>query len=256
MGRPPLPCAARGVEGTGARDSGGSYDNGAASMTEPVTRTEDKAPAREAEAETQRQGPPRITRGRARLHAAGMPLDLERASAERDMRARRPNILTALVQARALERGARIVSLLALDFVAILGAIFTALALKELVRGDFVVRDVYHTALDYQAFVFLVTALLFARSGLYSRREARPGLTAIVAGLFWAAFVSLLFAVVNGLDFSSYYIFYGGLFFALIWVSALRWVYERVTALALRMLGRRRRTILVGSGKQIDAVAE
>ena len=39
--------------------------------------------------------------------------------------------------------------------------------------------------------------------------------------------MSLVFALVNGLDFSSYYIFYGGLFFALIWVSGLRWLYER-----------------------------
>src|SRR5205085_11013501 len=94
------------------------------------------------------------------------------------------------------------------------------------------------------------------RTGLYCRRGARAGLAAIVAGLFWAAFVALVYALVNGLDFSSYYIFYGGLFFALIWVSVGRWIYEHVTALALRALGRRRRTILVGSGKQIDAVAQ
>jgi exopolysaccharide biosynthesis polyprenyl glycosylphosphotransferase len=105
-------------------------------------------------------------------------------------------------------------------------------------------------------FVFLVTALMFARSGLYGQREARPGLTAIVAGLFWTTLVSVVFARVNGLEFSSYYIFYGGLFFGLVWISALRWLYERVTAVALRALGRTRRVILVGSGRQIDAVAD
>ena len=42
----------------------------------------------------------------------------------------------------------------------------------------------------------------------------------------------------NGLDFSSYYIFYGGLFFGLIWVTGLRWLYERTTGLVLRALGR------------------
>jgi exopolysaccharide biosynthesis polyprenyl glycosylphosphotransferase len=228
-------------------------------MTRQATRTDTPAGTQEQDAlERNRAGSPgtaRITGASARLRVAGLPLDLEQ-DVSRDVRARRPNLVNALVQARALERAARILSLLALDFVAILGAIFTALALKEIVRGDFVFSQVFHTALDYQTFVFLVTALLFARSGLYSRREARPGLTAIVAGLFEAAFVALVFALVNGLDFSSYYIFYGGLFFALIWVSALRWAYERATALALRALGRRRRTILVGSGKQIDAVAQ
>ena len=104
-------------------------------------------------------------------------------------------------------------------------------------------------------FVFLVTALLFSRSGLYSRREARPGFAAIVAGLTLAAMPAFAFAIVNGLEFSSYYIFYGGLFFGLIWVSTLRWGYERATALMLRALGRCRRAILVGSGEQIDAVA-
>ncbi len=227
-------------------------------MTRQATRTDTPAGTKERDAHAGAPagspGPARITGGRARLRVAGLPLDLEH-DVSRDVRARRPNIVNALIQARALERAARILSLLAIDFVAILGAICTALALKAIVRGDFVPREIFHTALDYQTFVFLVTALLFARSGLYSRREARPGLAAIVAGLFEAAFVSLVYALVNGLDFSSYYIFYGGLFFALIWVSALRWLYEHVTALGLRALGRRRRTILVGSGKQIDAVA-
>jgi exopolysaccharide biosynthesis polyprenyl glycosylphosphotransferase len=165
-------------------------------------------------------------------------------------------VITALIHARALERSARVLSLLALDFAAILAAIFTALAVKGLIRGGFGFDGVLQTALDYQAFVFLVTALLFARSGLYGQREARPGFAAIVGGLFWATFVALVFAVVNGLDFRSYYIFYGGLVFALVWVSGLRWLYERVTAAALRALGRRRRAILVGSGRQIDAVAQ
>jgi exopolysaccharide biosynthesis polyprenyl glycosylphosphotransferase len=98
--------------------------------------------------------------------------------------------------------------------------------------------------------------LMFARSGLYGQREARPGFTAIVANLFLTAVAALLFAVVNGLDFSSYYIFYGGLFFGLLWVAGLRFAYERVTGLALRVLGKRRRVLLVGSGGQIDAVAD
>jgi exopolysaccharide biosynthesis polyprenyl glycosylphosphotransferase len=228
-------------------------------MREHATRTDPPAGTGERDGLSHEDAPPlgpaRISAGRARLRVAGLPLDLEQEEVARDFRARRPSIVNALIHARAVERAARIVSLLGIDFLAILGAIFTALALKTIVRGDFVFSEVLHTALDYQAFVFLVTALLFARSGLYSRREARPGFAAIVAGLFEAAFVSLVYALVNGLDFSSYYIFYGGLFFGLIWVSSLRWLYERVTALGLRALGRRRRTILVGSGKQIDDVA-
>ena len=48
------------------------------------------------------------------------------------------------------------------------------------------------------AFAYLVTILLFARSGLYAERAQRPGLARIVSSLFQVTVVSLIFAVVNG----------------------------------------------------------
>jgi exopolysaccharide biosynthesis polyprenyl glycosylphosphotransferase len=180
---------------------------------------------------------------------------LEHVEVGRDVRARPPKLLGALRQAKAGQRLARVLSLLALDFGAVWGAIFSALALKEVVRGTFVFERVSSQTWEYLPFVFLVTALLFAGSGLYGSRGVRRGLTAIVAGLFKVAVVSLVFALVNGLDFSSYYIFYGGLFFGLVWVAGLRQLYERTTDVALAVLGRSRRAILVGSGDQIEAVA-
>jgi exopolysaccharide biosynthesis polyprenyl glycosylphosphotransferase len=173
----------------------------------------------------------------------------------RDVRARRPNLLEALRRANAPKRMARVASLLALDFCAVWAAIFSALAFKELLRGTYVFDRVSGQTWDYLPFVFLVTALLFARSDLYARREARPGLVAIVSGLFQVAAVSVVFALANGLDFRSYYVFYGGLFFGLVCVAGARWLYERLTGLALAASGHRRRAILVGSGDQIEVVA-
>jgi exopolysaccharide biosynthesis polyprenyl glycosylphosphotransferase len=185
--------------------------------------------------------------------ANGLPVTRDHHQVTKDVR--RPNLLAALRQARAPQRLGRVVSLLALDLAAVWGAIFTALAVKDLLKGGFVLDKVSGQAWDYLPFVFLVTALLFARSGLYGRRETRPGLAAIVSGLFWVVVVSLVFALVNGLEFSSYYIFYGGFVFGLAWVGGLRWLYERFTGLALGALGRTRRALLVGSGPQIEAVA-
>jgi exopolysaccharide biosynthesis polyprenyl glycosylphosphotransferase len=184
-----------------------------------------------------------------------IPATAEHSDISRDVRARRPSMLAALRQARVLPRLTRVTSLLALDFAAVWAAIFSALAFKELVRGNFVFSRVEDQTWDYLPFVFLVTALLFARSNLYSRREARPGLVAITACLFQVTIVSVIFALANGLEFSSYYIFYGGLFFGLVMVGGARWIYERVTDLVLRAFGRSRRAILVGSGHQIEAVA-
>jgi len=123
------------------------------------------------------------------------------------------------------------------------------------VRGDFELSEVWHATRDVVAFACLVTLLLFARSGLYAERASRPGLTRIVASLTQVAAVALIFALVQGQEFSSYYVFYGSLFFATVYVGSLRYLYERVTGVLLRAAGYHRRAILVGSGKHIEAVA-
>jgi exopolysaccharide biosynthesis polyprenyl glycosylphosphotransferase len=184
-----------------------------------------------------------------------IPASAEPRDVTRDVRARKPSLLAALRQARAPQRLLRVGSLLALDFGAVWAAIFSALAVKELVRDNFVFSRVEGQTWEYLPFVFLVTALLFARSDLYARRESRPGLVAITACLFQVTVVSVIFALANGLEFSSYYIFYGGLLFGLVLVGGARWTYERVTDLVLRVVGKSRRAILVGTGDQIEAVA-
>src|SRR3954454_9694260 len=181
------------------------------------------------------------------------PLDV--ALSDRDVRAKRPPVLSFLLRWATLRRAARVVSLLALDLVAIVLAIFTALCLKAAVRHAWDPQVSWQQAKDYVPFAFLVATLLFARSGLYADRAVRPGLTRIVACLFQTTVVALLFAVVNGEEFSSYYIFYGTLFFAVAYVSTARFGYEALTGLILRAAGYRRRAILVGTGSQIEAVA-
>jgi exopolysaccharide biosynthesis polyprenyl glycosylphosphotransferase len=173
----------------------------------------------------------------------------------RDVRSKRPPVLSFLLRLETLRRVARVVSLLALDVGGVFLAIFTAIALKAWVRGDFDPTEVWHGTKDIVAFACLVTVLLFARSGLYAGRAERPGLTRIVASLFQVAFVALIFAVVNGERFSSYYIFYGSLFFAVAYISSLRFLYEGATGMLLRAAGYQRRAVLVGTGAHIEAVA-
>jgi exopolysaccharide biosynthesis polyprenyl glycosylphosphotransferase len=196
---------------------------------------------------------PNADRGDAGTTVELPPFDV--ALAERDMRAKRPPVLSFLLRWATLRRAARVVSLLALDLAAIVLAIFTALCLKAAVRHAWEPQVSWEQAKDYVPFAFLVASLLFARSGLYADRAVRPGLTRIVACLFQTTVVALLFAVVNGEEFSSYYIFYGTLFFAVAYVSTARFAYEALTGVILRAAGYRRRAILVGTGSQIEAVA-
>ena len=90
----------------------------------------------------------------------------------------------------------RVVTLLALDFAGLFAAIFTALMVKAVVRyDDWALGDArYDEAKSLIAFAYLVTALLFARSGLYAERAQRPGLPKIVSSLFQVTVVALIFA--------------------------------------------------------------
>lgn len=178
-----------------------------------------------------------------------------RETGDHDMRRKRPPALSFLLRMSTARRVARVVSLLALDFVGISLAIFTALILKALVFDRVQFDAALHETERILPFAYLLTALLFARSGLYAARSLRPGLSRIVGSLFQVAFVALLFAVVSGEHFSSYYLFYGSLAFALLYVSSLRAGYEWLTGVILRAAGYRRRAVIVGTGKHIADVA-
>jgi exopolysaccharide biosynthesis polyprenyl glycosylphosphotransferase len=181
--------------------------------------------------------------------APGIPLP------PRDVRSRRPFLLRALIQLRTLRSLARIGSLGVLDAAGVFAAIWTALELKATVRDKSDFSLSYGQARDLAPLAILVTLLLFARSDLYADRAVRPGFTRVIASLFQATVVVMLFAIVKGEQFSSYYIFYGTLLFALIYVSAFRWLFEKATGALLRMGGYHRRAILVGTGAHIEAVA-
>ncbi|HEY8303666.1 MAG TPA: sugar transferase [Solirubrobacteraceae bacterium] len=172
------------------------------------------------------------------------------------MRSKRPPALSFLLRMDTMRRALRVLSLLALDLFGVAAAIFTALIIKAALLSNVVSASGAITETRrVLAFVYLLTALLFARSGLYAARSQRPGLSRIVGCLFEVAFVALLFAVVSGERFTSYYLFYGSLAFALVYVTTLRYLYERATGAVLRAAGYQRRAVLVGTGKHIHDVA-
>jgi exopolysaccharide biosynthesis polyprenyl glycosylphosphotransferase len=174
----------------------------------------------------------------------------------RDIRASRPYLLSALLNRDIYRRAARLLSLLLLDIAGVYLAIFSALGLKALFQGDFAFPEIASTTADFAPLACTVVVLLFAGRGLYGRRESRPGVPQILGALFQATIVALIFALVSGDEFSSYYIFYGSLVFAGVYVAGLRLSYESLTFPVLRSVGYRRRVVLVGTGDQIERVAK
>jgi exopolysaccharide biosynthesis polyprenyl glycosylphosphotransferase len=172
-----------------------------------------------------------------------------------DVRRKRPPALSFLLRLETARRAARVASLMAIDLAAVFLAIFTALALKAAVLGGLDWGNVFGQTKHIVSFAYLVTALLFARSALYADRAERPGLVRIVACLFQVMVVAVIFALVNGEEFSSYYIFYGSLFFGVLYVASFRYAYEWATGAILRAAGYQRRAVIVGTGEHIEAVA-
>ncbi len=164
-------------------------------------------------------------------------------------------MLSFLLRMETGRKVARVVSLLIVDFVGVAGALFTALALKLAVHDHLSASLAWQDTKHWLAFAYLITVLMFAHADLYADRPRRPGLARIATALFQTTIIALVFALANGEHFSSYYIFYGSLFFGVVYISLLREVHLRVTGWLLEQAGYARRALLVGSGKHIEAVA-
>ncbi|HEX8744196.1 MAG TPA: sugar transferase [Thermoleophilaceae bacterium] len=176
----------------------------------------------------------------------------------RDVRAPERLLLRSrLIRWETFRKLLRVVVLSVGDAAGVYLAIWTALELKAAIRtgGDWDPGFFFDQTQEFAPLACLVTVLLFARSDLYADRTRRPGFARIVAALFQVTVVILAYTVVQGIEFSSYYTFYGSLLFALFYISAFRWSFDRVSGMLLRAAGYRRRAVLVGTGSQIEAVA-
>jgi exopolysaccharide biosynthesis polyprenyl glycosylphosphotransferase len=171
------------------------------------------------------------------------------------VRRKRPAVLAYLIRLETLRRLARVISLLILDLIGVAGALFTALLIKLAILGDGNAAQAWHNTRQWVAFAYLITVLMFARVDLYADRPRRPGFARIAGALFQVTIISLVFALANGEHFSSYYVFYGSLFFGTVYITILRELHLRVTGWLLEEAGYTRRALLVGSGKHIEAVA-
>jgi exopolysaccharide biosynthesis polyprenyl glycosylphosphotransferase len=79
----------------------------------------------------------------------------------------------------------------------------------------------------------------------------------IVSSLFQVSVVALIYALIatDRSQYSSYYIFYGSLFFSIVYIGTFRAAYQRISGAMLRAAGYKRRAVLVGTGHHIEGVA-
>src|ERR1700727_940709 len=89
---------------------------------------------------------------------------------DRDVRRKRPPVLMFLLRWETLRRLIRVISLLALDFIGITAALYTAIVVKLALKGGLGLHVPWTDTRPSLAFAYLITVLMFARADLYADR--------------------------------------------------------------------------------------
>jgi exopolysaccharide biosynthesis polyprenyl glycosylphosphotransferase len=171
----------------------------------------------------------------------------------RDVRARRPVVLTRPLVASGLRRALSALSLYAIDVAGVGLSVYLALALKELYRGSSPIQwgILWEAEVRWLPFLGLVTLLVFWRAGLYGSRETRPGFPRVLSSLAIVAVVTLAFAVATDQPVTTGSTFVVAFLLASVIVGSMRLSYESLTRELLHAVGATRRTILIGPRARI-----
>jgi exopolysaccharide biosynthesis polyprenyl glycosylphosphotransferase len=145
-------------------------------------------------------------------------------------------------------------SLVVLDLVGLALGIYSALVLRQLVRGD---GQILWGLLwregpqEWLKFAAPITVLVFAQAGLYRVRERRPGPGKILSSLIVVALIVLAFGIGTGYDFKTSGLIPTSVVVCALAMSLLRAAYESFALELMRAAGIRRRVVLVGEGESL-----
>ena len=146
-----------------------------------------------------------------------------------------------------------IAALAALDVLALALGLFLALVLRELIHGN---SSIYWSLLwegprHWLRFLAPITLIVFWQAGLYAARERRPGAGRIVSSLILVAAIVYAFGLGTGYHFSTAGLVPTATLTCAVVVVGLRAAYESISLELLRVIGVRRRAILVGEGASL-----
>jgi exopolysaccharide biosynthesis polyprenyl glycosylphosphotransferase len=181
---------------------------------------------------------------------ATKPVETERST---DIRSARPAVLKPWHLRVVARRVASIFALVALDMAGLALGLYIALILRALYRGDHPVLWglPWKAEEEWLPFLLVITVLVFWRAGLYASRESRAGVGRIVSSLLLVLVITLAFSIGTGYHHGTYGLYPTAFVLTTICIVAFRASYEVVTRDVLRLLGARRRAVLVGEGEHL-----
>jgi exopolysaccharide biosynthesis polyprenyl glycosylphosphotransferase len=167
----------------------------------------------------------------------------------RDVRASRPYFLARSTRREVGRRVLAVVSLALLDAVGLALGLYLALALRSLLLWD-LLWD--RGPAEWLPFLIPITWLVFWQAGLYARRERRAGFGRVASSLVLVAAITLAFGLGTDYDFTTSGLIPTACVASALVIGGLRAAYDSLALEVERLLGARRRVLLVGAGEGLD----
>jgi exopolysaccharide biosynthesis polyprenyl glycosylphosphotransferase len=165
-----------------------------------------------------------------------------------DARSARPYFLSSSPLKSLVRRAASIAILVLIDVGGLLIGLYAALAVRALVFDPKPILWglLWNHETDWLPFLILLLVLVFWRAGLYAPRELREGAGRVVPSVFLVSALALAFAIGTGQHFTTFGLYVVGAIFVAALIGLFRASYELITGTVLRVVGVRRKAVLVG----------
>ncbi len=170
-----------------------------------------------------------------------------------DIRRSRVYLLSRGPVVGVLRRAVSIVALVAADVGGLALGLYVALVLRAIVYGDTIYWSlIWDTGPEeWLPFLAPITVIVFLQAGLYAPRERRAGAGRILAALVLVALIVLAFGLGTDYDFTTTGLIPTAVATSALAIGGLRAAYDSVSLELLRLVGVRRRLLLVGEGETL-----
>ena len=181
------------------------------------------------------------------------PASAAGAAGSDDVRSSRVYVLSRGPVVGLLRRALSVGALILADVAGLALGVYAALVLRALLYGDTIYWSIlWETGpAEWLPFLAPVTVLVFLQSGLYAPRERRAGAGKVLGALVLVALIVLAFGLGTDYDFSTTGLIPTAVVTSALAIGALRAAYGSIALELLRVLGVRRRLVLVGEGETL-----
>ena len=182
------------------------------------------------------------------------PASAAGAAGSDDVRSSRVYLLSRGPVVGLLRRAFSVAALILADVAGLALGVYAALVLRALLYGDTIYWSIlWQTGpAEWLPFLAPVTVLVFLQSGLYAPRERRAGTGKVLGALVLVALIVLAFGIGTDYDFSTTGLIPTAVVTSALAIGALRAAYGSIALELLRVLGVRRRLVLVGEGETLS----